>query len=101
MAVPRSGRNPKSRVAVGSSSAVEFGLLLVIFAAVYFGLCLPAFQLISRRTRGRKFVVRLGTPWKASDPEHRWDVLMSFLSFVAALALSMYLLDLLLPFGNR
>jgi len=56
------------------------------------------FQAISKRLKGRKFVIRLGTPWRFSDPNHRWDVVMSFLSFVMALAISLYLLDLVVPF---
>jgi uncharacterized membrane protein YwzB len=35
--------------------------------------------------------------WNAKDAEQRWDVLMSFLSFALALAISMYLLDLVIP----
>ncbi len=77
-----------------------FLLFLVIFAVVYFGLFLPIFQTVSRRTRGRKFVVRLGGAWNAKDAEQRWDVLMSFLSFMAALALSMLVLDLAFPFKS-
>jgi len=64
---------------------------------VYFGLCLPLFQAISKKRQGRKFTIRLGTAWNAKDPEHRWDVFMSFLSFAAALAISMYILDLVAP----
>ena len=45
-------------------------------------------------------MIRLGTPWKAGDPEHRWDVFMSFLSFVAALAISLYLFDLVIPLDS-
>ena len=55
--------------------------------------------MISKKHKGRKFIIRLGTAWKASDPEHRWDVAMSFLSFAIALAISLFLLDLLFPFG--
>jgi hypothetical protein len=53
---------------------------------------------MSRRKKGRKFVIRLGTAWSHKDAEQRWDVLMSFLSFALALAISMYLLDLVMPF---
>jgi hypothetical protein len=73
-------------------------LLIVIFALVYFAVCLPLFQAISKKRKGRKFVVRLGTAWKLSDPEHRWDVAMSFLSFVMALAISIFVFDYIVPF---
>ena len=64
---------------------------------IYFGLSLPLFQRFSLRRRGRRFVIRLGTPWDFRDPEHRWDVAMSFLSFMAALALALFLLDHFFP----
>ncbi|NNE62620.1 MAG: hypothetical protein HKN34_00930, partial [Gammaproteobacteria bacterium] len=60
--------------------------------------CLPLFQAISKNLKGRKFIIRLGVAWKANNPAHRWDVIMSFLSFVMALAISLYLLDLIVPF---
>ena len=69
-----------------------------MFALVYFGICLPLFQAISKKLKARKFVIRLGTPWQFSNPDHRWDVAMSFLSFVLALAISFYLFDLFIPF---
>lgn len=77
---------------------IHFILLLIIFSVVYFAICLPVFQKISKRKRGRKFIIRLGGPWNARDAEQRWDVMMSFLSFMLALAISMYLLDLIIPF---
>jgi len=80
---------------------IDFIALLIIFSVVYFGVCLPIFQQISKRKRGRKFVIRLGMAWNAKDPEHRWDVLMSFLSFVLALAIAMYLFDLVIPFQEN
>ncbi len=76
-------------------------LLLLIFAVVYFGICLPLFQWLSRARRGRRFTVRLGTPWKFGDAEQRWDVLMSFLSFALALAVALWVLDFLFPLGAR
>ena len=76
---------------------IHFLALLVIFGIVYFGIILPGFQLISRRIRGRKFVIRLGTPWKFSDSEHRWDVLLSFVSFVVTLGVSLFILDYYFP----
>ena len=77
-------------------------MIIIIFSAVYFGICLPVFQRISKRKRGRKFIIRLGVAWNAKDAEQRWDVLMSFLSFALALAISMFLFDLVIPFqgGN-
>lgn len=80
---------------------MQFLLLLVIFGIAYFGACLPLFQWFSRRLRQRKFVVRLGTPWRFSDPEQRWDVLLSFISFVLALGVSLFLLDYLFPLAPR
>jgi len=77
---------------------IDFLALLIIFAGVYFAICLPIFQLISRRRKGRKFIVRLGMAWSIKDSEQRWDVLMSFLSFMLALAISMYFFDLVIPF---
>jgi len=73
---------------------------LLIFAAVYFGVVLPLFQLLSQRTRGRRFVIRLGTPWKFTDLEHRWDVLLSFFSFIVALGVSMFILDYFYPLAG-
>lgn len=78
--------------------AIHFILLLLIFALVYFGVSLPLFQRFSLWRKARRFTVRLGSPWNARDPNHRWDVAMSFLSFVVALAISMILLDQLVPF---
>jgi hypothetical protein len=74
-------------------------ILIAIFTLVYFAICLPLFQAISKKRKGRKFIIRLGTAWKASDPEHRWDVAMSFLSFAMALAISLYLFDAIFPFA--
>ena len=80
---------------------MHFLILLGIFAVIYFGICLPLFQLISQRKRGRKFIIRLGgSGWNFRDAEHRWDVLMSFLSFMIALAVSMIILDQLFPFDK-
>ena len=59
---------------------------------------LPLFQRFSMWRKARRFEIRLGTPWNARDPDHRWDVVMSFLSFVFALAISMILLGQLMPF---
>jgi len=80
------------------NTRIQFLAILIIFSVVYFGLCLPLFQQISKRKKGRKFVLRLGMAWNAKDPEQRWDVLMSFLSFMLALAIALYLLDLVIPF---
>ena len=77
----------------------HYAAVFIIFAVVYFGMCLPLVQRLSMRVKGRRFVVRLGTPWKIQNPDHRWDVLMSVLSFMAALALSMWALDLLMQGG--
>jgi len=77
---------------------IHFLLIIAIFAPVYFAICLPLFQIISKKRKGRKFIIRLGSAWKASDPEHRWDVAMSFLSFAIALAISLFLFDLFFPF---
>ena len=76
---------------------MHFLALLVIFGIVYFAMVLPLFQRVSRRVKGRKFVIRLGTPWNFKDPEHRWDVLMSFISFIGTLAISLFVLDFLSP----
>ena len=73
--------------------------MLIIFALVYFPICLPLFQRLSVRMKGRRFTIRLGTPWKFQNPDHRWDVLMSVLSFMTALALAMWALDLLVQQG--
>ena len=59
---------------------IQFLLVLIVFAAVYFGICLPLFQLISKRGRGRKFIILLGMAWNLTDAEQRWEVMMSFLS---------------------
>jgi len=67
---------------------------------VYFGLCLPVFQIISKRKRGKNFAIRLGGAWSYKDAEQRWDVLMSFLSFAVALGLSLYVLDFVFPLGS-
>lgn len=56
------------------------------------------FQAISKKRKGRDFMIRPGTAWKVGDPEHGWDVAMSFLSFVLALAISLFLFDLVIPF---
>jgi hypothetical protein len=61
---------------------------------------LPAFQAISKKLRGRKFVIRMGTPWQFSDPEQRWDVMMSFLAFMLALTIAMLVFDQLIPFAQ-
>ena len=47
--------------------------------------------------RGRKFSIRLGTPWDFRDPEHRWDVVLSFVSFMFALAIAGFVFDYLFP----
>jgi hypothetical protein len=83
---------------LSETTGIHLLLIFIIFPLVYFGLCLPLFQLMSRRKKGRKFVIRLGTVWSHKDAEQRWDVLMSFLSFALALAISMFLLDLVMPF---
>jgi hypothetical protein len=49
---------------------------------------------------GRKIVVRLGTPWQFSNKEHRWDVLLSFVSSIVTLGVSIFLLDLFFPLGE-
>jgi len=77
---------------------IHFIGLLVIFGVIYFGVCLPVFQRISKRIKKREFIIRLGMAWNARDAEQRWDVLMSFLSFMSALAISMLLFDLVIPF---
>lgn len=79
---------------------MHFLVLLAIFGVAYFAVFLPAFQLLSQRVRGRKFTVRLGTPWRLSDPEHRWDVLLSFVSFIVTLGVSLFILDCLFPLGG-
>jgi hypothetical protein len=79
---------------------IHFFVLLVIFAGVYFGLILPIFHKISQRFRGRKFVIRLGTPWSFSDKEHRWDVFLSFTSFMIALGISFVVLEFLFPIAE-
>ena len=76
---------------------MHFLTLLVIFGVAYFGVVLPILQLISQRIRGRKFVIRLATPWKFSNAEHRWDVFLSCVSIIVTLAVSLCVLDLLLP----
>lgn len=63
--------------------------VFVLFAACYFGFTQPLAQRISQWHRGRRFTIRLGTPWNARDPAQRWDVLYSVVSFMIALALSM------------
>lgn len=83
---------------VERGTKIHFIALLIIFAVVYFGICLPVFQRISKRMRNRKFNIRLGMAWDARNAEQRWDVLMSFLSFMLALAISMLLFDLVIPF---
>ena len=72
---------------------MEFLALVLIVAAFYFGFFLPVFQYVSRRKRGRKFTIRLGIPWDFRNPEHRWDVLMSFLSFMFAMAAGIFVFD--------
>jgi len=68
------------------------------FAIVYFGLCLPVFQAISCRMRGRKFTIRLGGPWDVRDADEWWDTLMSVLSFIFALFLLALVLHLFFRF---
>jgi len=87
---------PAAAAYVGTK--IHFIVLLSIFAVVYFGICLPVFQRISKRMSNRKFIIRLGMAWNAGDAEQRWDVLMSFLSFMLALAISMFLFDMVIPF---
>ena len=82
------------------NSELLFVILLAIFAIIYFVIVLPVFQLLSLKILGRKFVIRLGTPWKFSNSDHRKDVLMSFISFMLALALSMFILDYFFPFSD-
>ena len=74
--------------------------MLLIFAVAYFLVTLPMSQYLSKRYRGRKFVIRLGTPWRFSDPEQRWDVFLSLVSFMTALAVAMFILDSIYPFAN-
>jgi hypothetical protein len=81
-------------------SEIHFFTLLVIFAGVYFGIILPIFRIISQRFRGRKFVIRLGTPWSFSDKEHRWDVFFSFTSFMITLGISFVVLEFLFPIAE-
>ena len=82
------------------TTELHFLVLLVLFAGVYFGLVLPVFHRISLHFRARKFVIRLGTPWSFSDREHRWDVLLSFLSFMIALAVSFIVLEFFFPIAE-
>ena len=77
---------------------MEFFILLLLFAGAYFGISLPVFQRLSQSRRNRKFTVRLGTSWNPRDPQQRWDVLMSFISFMVALAMAIYLFSLIFPF---
>ena len=77
---------------------IDFLLLIAIFGLVYFAICLPLFQAVSKKLRGRKFVIRLGTAWRFSDPDHRWDVAMSFFSFAMALAMALFVFDFVVPF---
>ncbi len=79
---------------------VHFVTLLVLFGLAYFFVVLPLFQLVSVRVRGRKFVIRLGTPWQFSNPEHRWDVLLSFLSFAVTLGVSFFALEFFFPLAG-
>ena len=82
---------------VRERKVIHFIALLLIFTVVYFGVSLPLFQRFSLWRKSRRFVVRLGTPWSMRNPDHRWDVVMSFLSFIAALGVSMALLEQLMP----
>ncbi len=82
------------------NSGIHFLATLVIFGITYFGIVLPVFQFASRRFRGRNFAIRLGTPWNYADPEHRWDVLLSFFSFVVALGVSLFIVDVFLPLAD-
>ena len=82
------------------ATEIYFFVLLVIFSVVYFGIVLPIFHKISQRFRGRKFVIRLGTPWSFSDKEHRWDVFLSFTSFVITLGISFFVLEFLFPIAE-
>jgi hypothetical protein len=79
---------------------VHFFALLVTFSGVYFGLILPVFHRISLRFRARKFVIRLGTPWSLKDKEHRWDVFLSFTSFIVSLGVSLVVLEFLFPLAE-
>ena len=72
---------------------IDFLALLAIFGIVYFGITLPIFHGISQKLRGRRFVIRLGAPWSVKDAEHRWDVLLSFVSFIITLGVSLYIFD--------
>ena len=76
---------------------IHFFTLLAIFGLAYFCVVLPVFQIASRRFKGRKFVIRLGTAWKFSNPEHRWDVFLSFVSFIVTLGISFFTLDFFFP----
>ena len=79
---------------------LHFLALLVTFSSVYFGIILPIFRKISLHFRGRKFVIRLGTPWSFSDKEHRWDVFFSATSFIVALGVSFVVLEFLFPLAE-
>ena len=76
---------------------MHFLVLLAIFILAYFGMVLPLFQFISHQIRGRRFIIRLGAGWKISNPEHRWDVFLSFVSFLVTLGLSLFILDIVFP----
>lgn len=76
---------------------IDFLALLAIFGIAYFGIILPVFQRISQKFRGRSFVIRLGTPWSFKNVEHRWDVLLSFVSFIITLGISLYIFNLFFP----
>jgi hypothetical protein len=73
---------------------------LLIFGAIYFGAVLPTFQLFSAKFLGRRFIVRLGNPWQFSNVDHRWDVLLSVLSFMLALALTLMAFDFFFPLAD-
>ncbi len=70
-----------------------------LFALFYFGFTQPLAQRVCQHLRGRRFTIRLGTPWHAGDPEQRWDVLYSVLSFMAALALSAFCFEQVIQAG--
>ena len=86
-------------VAPGSTD-IDFLALLAIFGIAYFGIILPVFHGISQKFRGRRFVIRLGTPWNIKNAEHRWDVLLSFVSFMITLGISLFIFNYFFPLGE-
>ena len=82
---------------VPRSPDIDFLALLAIFGIAYFGIILPIFHGISQKFRGRRFVIRLGGAWSFKNAEHRWDVLLSFVSFIVTLGISLYVFDFFFP----